>query len=205
MMMKYMLLLWLFLPVAALRAQTAVPAVGVGKASPRQQMDINGDVYMKDTLVVDGMITSNSKVPLLGISQNNEIVKILTRKGNTTSFNFLSYSLSDIGGDGSRVTDFDTGIPVSDFVLSIAGYTFDRKVSLTTDNKVPPVKIRLFQSNSTWHINLDYTGGKSVEGNGTWNISILAVNKIISNMLTPISVDFKGSNNGSAPAAPAGI
>ncbi|HVI44685.1 MAG TPA: hypothetical protein VM802_07440 [Chitinophaga sp.] len=204
-MLKYILpVLCLLTCYMATSAQSTAP-VGVGILTPRQKLDINGDAYVKDTLVVDGMTVSNSKIPLIGIGSSNEIVKILTRSGNVTSFNFLTYALTNIGGDGNNVTDFDTGIPISDFVLSIAGYTFDKKVGLTTDGKVPPVKIRLFQQNNTWHINLDYVGGKSAEGNGTWRVSILAVNKIISNMLSPVSVDLKGNNNGSAPASPTGI
>ncbi|WP_143310586.1 hypothetical protein [Chitinophaga vietnamensis] len=204
-MKRYYILLIIFLAIThGLQAQSK-PAVGVGKMNPRQELDINGDTYIKDILQIDSIATTNSRVPLLGISQNNEIVKILTRSGNTTSFNFLTYSLSNIGGQGDNVTDFDTGIDTTDFVLSIAGYTFNKKITLTTDNKVPPLKIRLFPSGSTWHINLDYVGGSSAEGNGTWQISILAVNKIVASMLSPVSVDLGGRNSGSAPGPPSGI
>lgn len=208
-MRKYIIIILLALASAPeVLAQSPTQSVGVGIAAPRQKFDINGSLYLKDTLFIEGIDSTFSRIPLLGVNSSGEVVKILTASGNVNSFNLLTYSLSDIGGEGDNVTDFNTGIPSKDYVISVAGYSFNHPVNLIVSGNqrnIPPLKIRIFEQNDTWHLNLDYAGSSSVNGNGTWTVTVLAVNKIVSKALPLIRIDMNRNQNGAAAAKPNGI
>ncbi|WP_143310585.1 hypothetical protein [Chitinophaga vietnamensis] len=206
--MRAIFFLFMLIPVL-LRAQSPVPAnvkVATGKKTPaRGAMDINGSLFISGKLFVENMGSADRQTPLIGITSNNQIVKVAPQSGrNVTPINMVSYELKNVNLDW--VNDFDTKISSTDYVVTIAAYDLKDPVLLAYGRAMAPLRIETWQDNNTntWHLAADYVGTAPTV-NSTWTLFLLVMNKSIAKTLPAITENFNGKDTLTAAASPSGL
>lgn len=191
-------------------SMTPAGSVGIGVANPQAKLHVFGNMILGTA-----NSSSGSNVSTLVRDNGTGEIKVATSStGNTSPLTYTEYVISNVAGDW--INDYDTKIPVSDYVVSIVGSSFEdplhsgaavlRTGSLGATGDYNPSNVFAFQSGGTWHLKADYGGGQTAGGyNGRWTIRVLIVNNSLIKIIANQTADLSGANNGSAAAVPAGL
>ncbi|MDR1652946.1 MAG: hypothetical protein LBS01_04740 [Prevotellaceae bacterium] len=149
---------------------------------------------------------------------------------SSTLLNVIRYKIEQVNSD--YVNNFDTKIPVSDWVVFMTDFSFDPKPSTTNGADrfiIPdrtslsvtaspdiqsPLNIYAFENGETWSLSMDYAEGKTyplngnsnTPRNGTWEVTVIAVHKsmakVISTRQNPTHANLGGTSIGAAGQSP---
>jgi len=202
--------------------------VGIGMATPTAKLEVKGTVILDSTLFVADTLTANKNTffrrsnPSDGMAlaqiavdtSTGEVYKVGT-VSNVTPFTYISYQIK-IGQSGNSsdwISQYDTGIPVSDYTLIIVGSSFTSPnaqqglaMTLSTNGDFGAQQVyadKTTKTPPTWFLYADFTGAAPVGTNsgGVWNIDCIAINNFLVKTLPDIIV----TNPNVAGTKPAGL
>jgi len=175
--------------------------VGVGTTSPTMDLDVDGDVRIRQKLWLEGAsdASSGEQLTLLGTVPGGEV-----KKTGFPVFNFVKYNLSNVNGDW--VYEFDTRIPSTQYYLMIVGHSFNTQLQVNsgTPNTYAGTAVQAYVWGGTWRLRADHESVGSAT-NGTWTLHCVVVPASLTNQLSDQNYNLGGSNVGSAPSAPTGL
>jgi hypothetical protein len=166
--------------------------VGVGTSAPQAKLQVGGNMILGNASSYSG---TNASV-LVRDNTTGEVKTAVTSSGNNKPLNYVEYTVSNVNQD--KITDFDTKIPVSDYVVNVIGFAFEKQIGgtsgtlLQSDNpsgspyrSFNPVQVQAFPSNGTWHIRADYIDGTPVSISTSWVQEIPSGNTFLLYNKTP--------------------
>lgn len=134
--------------------------VGIGKSNPVETLDINGNLKVSSTLYLENpgvyMGSSVNSYLMVKDNANNVLKRYVPETSAFSVINNVSYAFTAVNFNG--LTNYDTGIPVSAYYLTIGGYIIrgggdSSNVYVTGDNtNIPLYSARAFVQNGTWRI-----------------------------------------------------
>jgi hypothetical protein len=183
--MKKSIILSLFINAYLLFGQT--PSVGIGTKSPTETLDVRGDTYTNTLYLRNPGDATETGGKFVGTSVNAlEIVDPTT--GNSGIFNYLTLRLNKVPGTG--ISDYDTKIDASNFLLVLHNYELSVNSNGSTfigidynlsDTQQGSPEFITFISGGTWHITarfkdstLKYISGTTLL-NDTFNYTLYMI------------------------------
>ncbi len=156
--------------------------IGINTANPTETLDVNGSSYTNSLYLRNPGEPDNSGGHFLATSQNTLDIYDPTLE-TSGLFNYIQLSLTGVPFTG--LTDYDTKIDASKFLVVVHNYSFrlnsgatdvalDYNSNGVNDNIQGSPNINAFRSNGTWHIRANFTNSKLLDyttGNpdGTYN------------------------------------
>ncbi len=177
--------------------------VGVGTTIPTRDLDVDGDVRIRQKLWLEGSsnAAAGEQLTLLGTVPSGEV-----KATGFPVFNFVTYNLANVLDDW--VYEFDTKIPSSEYYLMIVGHSFDTllQVNPNTPDRYAGTSVLAYSYGGTWRLRADHKDITSENGiDGTWTLHCVVVPASLTNKLSDENHDMGGSHYGGAPSAPTGL
>lgn len=187
------------------RLRTTVAGnVGIGKVPQLPyKLDVNGSTRVDNNMFIGAQVAPEGLAQLV-IGDNGEIMQITSLSGNTSSYSYVKYTIENV--DKNWIDNFDTKIPINDYVVTVVGSRFygaGGELYVNTGSFAPYV-VNAFKSGTTWKLTANYTSGYS-EVNGNWDLYLLILNNRAVKTLPDQNLDLGGSATGSFSAVPSGL
>lgn len=202
-----------FLFIATLLSSLSMAQVGIGVASPVEKLEVAGSMSVSQSITIDPTVYVNnaSGFTILGTDPSSSTVggEVLSVETLYTPLIVQPYSISNIYRDD--LDDINLNIPTDKYFVTIANF---EAIPATGNNGIYSPNsnrghftIRVFESGQNWHVNIGYPtlDTQNTTDRYTYNFDIIIYSKRFYKNLGTINVDFNGSNNASATAAPSGI
>lgn len=193
--------------------------VGIGTQSPVEKLEVNGSVAVGQSVTIDPTtyVNNSAGFTILGTDPSSTTVsgKVLSVETLYTPLIVQPYSISNIYQDD--LNDVNLNIPTDKYFVTIANFEaipssgnngiYSPLANPDTNSNRGHFTIRVFQSGQNWHVNIGYPtlNTQNTTDRYTYNFDIIIYSKRFFKDLGTINVDFNGSNNASATAAPSGI
>ena len=193
--------------------------VGIGTQTPTEKLQVAGSMAIGQSVTIDptAYVNNPSGFTILGTDPLSNTVggEVLSVETLYTPLIVQPYSVSNIYRDD--LNDVNLNIPTDKYFITIAN--FEAIPSAGNNGIYSPIAtpesntnrghfiIRVFESGQNWHVNIGYPtlDTQNTTDRYTYNFDIIIYSKRFYKNLGTINVDFNGSNNASATAAPSGI
>lgn len=180
----------------ALSAVLYSQGVGIGTETPRDQLDVIGNILLDDYLILTDTkaVTGNNYNLLVRSEDSNPVgeVKVLNTRTRTVS-PINKYTVRITNVDDVRVINLNTGLSVSKYFVGLAEATFTGaniiQVSPTgTTSTASPVHgtyLTTVQPGTgaaagNYVISLNFNGARTENNNnGTWDVSFIVYEKTL--------------------------
>ncbi|GEN77841.1 hypothetical protein [Chryseobacterium hagamense] len=208
-------ILFIFLLFSAL----STAQVGIGTPSPVEKLEVNGSVAVGQSVTIDptAYVNNPAGFTILGTDPSSATVggKVLSIETLYTPLIVQPYSISNIYRDD--LNDVNLNIPTDKYFITIANFEaipsagnngiYSPVANPDTNSNRGHFTIRVFPSGQNWHVNIGYPtlNTQNTTDRYTYNFDIIIYSKRFFKDLGTINVNFNGSNNASATAAPSGI
>ncbi|WP_267740348.1 hypothetical protein [Myroides injenensis] len=180
--------------------------IGINVPLPTEELDVNGTIKLRRI----ESISKNEENQLLVLNDSGVIKTMSEVNENPYTFIRIEFKIAEVSGDW--LSNFDTKIPVEDYVVIITGFNFTMPGATATGlkptypDRFQPAKIYAFPSNGTWRLSADYVESKPKDSrNGTWEIQTIAINTKIIQTLPNVEIDLNGGRKGTLNAKPKGL
>jgi len=189
--------------------------VGINTANPTETLDVNGKTYTNSLYLRNPGEPTMTGGSFLATSQNG-LQLYDPALESSGLFNYLKLTLTGISGAG--ITDYDTKIDASNFLVVLHNYSFKLNDGNTNvmldygdnginDNKQGSPDVVAFKSNGTWHIRAKFTDSRIIAVNSsnpsrsynnfTVDLYLMAYRRLITKQnINDVTADL-GGNNGS--------
>ncbi len=194
--------------------------VGINKSNPSVTLDVAGDVKLDEALYLEnpGDFTTIRGSKLLINTSSDEVVEYDILLSKYGPINYAEFVFANLSKDGLQ--DYDTKIPIDDYIVTIQGYYFlgagtsNTNVmahSTITDTNIEGYQIYAYKNNvtGTWFIRGFVNNAEFMVSDASYiyhpaNIDlylnvIIYRDGFITKSIAPISVDMGNSNSGVAP------
>lgn len=187
--------------------------VGIKTDKPTETLDVNGKTYTNTLYLRNPGEPTMTGGSFLATSEN-AMQLYDPNQESSGLFNYIKLSLTGVSGQG--ITDYDTKIDATNFLVILHNYSFrldngNTNVMLdygdngTNDNKQGSPDVIAFKSNGTWHIKARFTdsriianiaGGPSrVYNNFTVDLYLMAYKRLITKQnIGDVNGDLGGAN-----------
>ncbi|MEO4006676.1 hypothetical protein [Flavobacterium sp. CAU 1735] len=183
---------------------TCFSQVGIGTNTPGATLDVNGNLKIRTVSGVSGISDNIDRLAIDTETKEVKVVRTETSTGSAFSMNYLVYYLNNTNEDWVR--NFNTKISAADYTVVVVGSAFDQNLMANDDTDYNPINVYAFKEGGTWRISADYLSGRThVVTGGQWKIYCLAINNRVLKTIPSVTVNMKGTENGSAPNPPAGL
>lgn len=183
--------------------------IGGNINTPTELLDINGTARLRN---VPEIGNNDKKYYTLVADKQGVLKKVTASKDNSYAFTTITFRIENVNKDW--ISNFDTKIPVDDYVVIITGFNFIISANTALQSHIEgtfqPTNIYLFaqikNNVNTWRISADYPSAATQDGtNGTWEITTLVISKTLIKDFGNFSVNLKGSSVGSLNSKPQGL
>ncbi|KAB1231616.1 hypothetical protein [Chryseobacterium viscerum] len=154
--------------------------IGINTSTPTETLDVNGSSYTHSLYLRNPGEPDKTGGHFLATSQNTLDLYDPTLESSGL-FNYIKLTLSGVPSTG--VTDYDTKIDASKFLVVVHNYSFQLNNGSTqvaldygangiNDNKQGSPNVNTFRSNGTWHIKANFINStlqKYSNPDGTYN------------------------------------
>lgn len=199
---------------------TADGKIGINTDDPQEQLEVTGDTRLNNEVFLGNTPKAPSSDVVSQLVRDNstgQVYYIKSSTGNTFTFNYLSYSLSNLES-GDWVENLDTQISAADYTLIVVGSNFETK-PIDAGLKVSPSGLGVGATYSpqsvfaypdsegkTWRLRADFVGGEPAidKSSGTWHIQCIAINNSVVKAIPRIEHDM-GGNRVSTATRPSGL
>lgn len=158
--------------------------VGVNTEQPKAVLDIRGDLIVENPDTYTG---AGNYSPLY-INKNAAVGEKEIHSGTEKKKTMYHFKLK-INSKGDWVKDYDTKIPVDDYILFSTAYNLyksDGRAAVISgqnawwrDKTNPLAKVSVNRSGGTWHILADYPNAAPIiEGNYYWVLDLVAIDAV---------------------------
>ena len=142
--------------------------VGIKTANPTETLDVNGLSYTNSLYLRNPGEPDKTGGHFLATSKNTLDLYDPTLESSGL-FNYIKLTISGVPATG--ITDYDTKIDATKFLVVVHNYSFQlnngsTKVALdygsngVNDNKQGSPNVNTFKSNRTWHIRANFINSK---------------------------------------------
>ncbi len=208
-----------FLFIFLLLSGLSLAQVGIGTQTPTEKLQVAGSVAIGQSVTIDptAYVNNTSGFTILGTDPLSSTVggKVLAIETLYTPLIVQPYSISNIYRDD--LNDINLNIPNDKYFITIANFEaipssgnngiYSPMANPDSNTNRGHFTIKVFESGQSWHVNIGYPtlNTQNTTDRYTYNFDIIIYSKRFFKNLGTINVDFNGSNNGSATAAPSGI
>lgn len=193
--------------------------IGIGITTPVEKLEVSGSTVVGQSVTIDPVdyVNNAAGFTILGTDPQSAVVngKVLAVENLFTPLTVQPYSITGIYSDD--LTDLNLNIPTDKYFITIANFEaipssgnngiYSPLADPEPDTNRGHFTLRVFESGPNWHVNIAYPtlNTQNTTDRYTYNFDIIIYSKRFYKDLGTISVDFGGSNAGSAAAAPNGI
>lgn len=142
--------------------------VGIKTANPTETLDVNGSSYTNSLYLRNPGEPDKTGGHFLATSKNTLDLYDPTLESSGL-FNYIKLTISGVPATG--ITDYDTKIDATKFLVVVHNYSFQLNNGSTevaldygsngiNDNKQGSPNVNTFKSNGTWHIRANFTNSK---------------------------------------------
>lgn len=181
----------------------AQSGVGINTTNPRKTLEVAGDMKIsgattgriKVTTIRD--INATDVAAFLIQDSNNYVKDVTTNVDGVALAYFQQYRLSNMLGDW--ITDFETNIDASKYVLVIVSAYFDKELLMlaANQNNFATPFISAFTQGGTWHIAADYaTARQAANVVGTWVVDTVILSRAFSKIIATQTVNINDGTSG---------
>ncbi|MGN7863548.1 hypothetical protein [Chryseobacterium sp.] len=190
--------------------------VGIKTADPTETLDVNGSSYTNSLYLRNPGEPDKTGGHFLATSKNTLDLYDPTLESSGL-FNYIKLTISGVPATG--ITDYDTKIDATKFLVVVHNYSFQlnngsTKVALDygsngiNDNKQGSPNVNTFKSNGTWHIRANFINSKLMDylyPDGTYNnfkvnLYLMAYKYLITKQNINDNTQDLAGTNGSAQA-----
>jgi len=146
--------------IAILLFLTVKAQVGINKPNPTEMLDVNGNMKFSNILYLEnpGVYLGSSSNSYLIVKDNGSqvIKRYVPETSDYSAINTVNYTFTGVNFTG--LTNYDTGIPSSNYYLTIGGYIIrgggnSSNVSISGSNvNIPLYSARAFIQGGTWRL-----------------------------------------------------
>lgn len=187
--------------------------VGIKTDKPTETLDVNGKTHTNSLYLRNPGEPTMTGGSFLATSEN-AMQLYDPNQESSGLFNYIKLSLTGVSGEG--ITDYDTKIDASSFLVVLHNYSFrlnngntnvmlDYADNGINDNKQGSPDVVAFKSNGTWHIRAKFTdsriianvtGGPSRSYNNfTVDLYLMAYKRLITKQnIGDVNADLGGTN-----------
>lgn len=177
--------------------------VGINTDSPGARLHVAGNQILENAQAVN---ESTGTSQMVRDNVTGEIKVLRTTATNSFPISSITFEISQV--DGDWISNFNTKISSTDYVLIITGLVFNggNLKNDTSSSGYNPLNFQAFKQDNTWRLMADYDGGSpSTSGDGKWIINCLAINNSIIQQLPNQTADLQGQNTGALVSPPTGL
>lgn len=187
--------------------------VGIKTDKPTETLDVNGKTHTNSLYLRNPGEPTMTGGSFLATSEN-AMQLYDPNQESSGLFNYIKLSLTGVSGEG--ITDYNTKIDASNFLVVLHNYSFrlnngntnvmlDYADNGINDNKQGSPDVVAFKSNGTWHIRAKFTdsriianvtGGPSRSYNNfTVDLYLMAYKRLITKQnIGDVNADLGGTN-----------
>jgi len=206
--------------IALFFATLSKAQIGINKSNPSATLDIAGDVKLEESLYLEdpGEFTTIRGSKLLINTTGDEVVEYDILLSKYGPINYAEFVFANLSKDGLQ--DYDTKIPIDDYIVTIQGYYFlgagtsNTNVmahSTITDTNIEGYQIYAYKNTTTgtWFIRGFVNNAEFMVADPSYHYYpapidlylnvIIYRDGFITKSISPISIDMGNASTGIAP------